>query len=122
MNQPDFATILDDCIQRMQQGESLASCLADYPEQAAELTPMLELTADLFTLPPLEATPAATQRGWDEMMAAWDEQPAPPKRRAMFTLWPLWWPKLVGSFQGRTQATGALVLRTAMAVLLLECT
>ncbi len=35
------AEILDDCLQRLQAGEALASCLARYPDQAAGLQPML---------------------------------------------------------------------------------
>jgi hypothetical protein len=35
------AEILDDCLQRLQAGEALASCLARYPDQATGLRPML---------------------------------------------------------------------------------
>ena len=38
-----FRDILDDCIDRVLQGESMEQCLARYPEQAAELEPLLRV-------------------------------------------------------------------------------
>jgi hypothetical protein len=37
----NLTTILDDCLQRLAAGESVAQCLARYPEAALELAPML---------------------------------------------------------------------------------
>lgn len=37
----EFNIILDECIDRLNRGERLESCLADYPEQAEELKPIL---------------------------------------------------------------------------------
>ena len=39
--------IFDDCLERMLQGESIESCLRDYPEEAAELKPLLRTTLDI---------------------------------------------------------------------------
>jgi hypothetical protein len=38
----DFEKILDVCIDRMNRGESLDSCLADYPDYVAQLEPLLQ--------------------------------------------------------------------------------
>ena len=38
----DFEKILDDCIDRMNRGESLDSCLTDYPDYAGQLKPLLQ--------------------------------------------------------------------------------
>lgn len=38
----DFEKILDECIDRMNRGESLDSCLADYPDYAGQLQPLLQ--------------------------------------------------------------------------------
>lgn len=46
----DLPTILDDCLQRLQNGESIGECLARYPEQAANLAPMLTAATQLQTL------------------------------------------------------------------------
>lgn len=38
-----FENILDECLERLRQGESLEQCLARYPERAAELDPLLRV-------------------------------------------------------------------------------
>jgi hypothetical protein len=38
-----FEKILDECLERLIQGESVEECLARYPEQAAELEPLLRV-------------------------------------------------------------------------------
>jgi hypothetical protein len=38
-----FENILDECLERLCQGESVEQCLARYPEQAAELEPLLRV-------------------------------------------------------------------------------
>jgi hypothetical protein len=38
----DFEKILDDCVDRMNRGESLDSCLVDYPDFAGQLKPLLQ--------------------------------------------------------------------------------
>ncbi len=40
-----FDDILSDCTERLLQGESVEQCLARYPEQAAELEPLLRVAA-----------------------------------------------------------------------------
>jgi hypothetical protein len=44
-----FQDILDDCIERALQGESVEQCLARYPEQAAELEPLLRVALSART-------------------------------------------------------------------------
>ena len=39
----EFEAILDECLQRLLEGESVEQCLARYPEQAAELEPLLQV-------------------------------------------------------------------------------
>ncbi len=74
MNQIDFQSILDQCIKRIQEGEALARCLADYPEMAEELRPLLTLSADLIDLEPLAPSAQGVQRGRDLMFAAFDQE------------------------------------------------
>jgi hypothetical protein len=40
----EIERILDECIDRLLQGESVEQCLQDYPEQAAELEPLLRVS------------------------------------------------------------------------------
>jgi hypothetical protein len=37
----DFDRILDECVDRLNHGEAIDACLADYPEQAKKLAPLL---------------------------------------------------------------------------------
>ena len=46
-----FDDILEDCLARIQAGASLADCLRIYPDQAAELSPLLETFLALQTVP-----------------------------------------------------------------------
>ena len=46
----DLDTSLDNCLQRMEAGESVASCLARYPDHAAALAPMLATASQLNVL------------------------------------------------------------------------
>jgi hypothetical protein len=46
MSEP-IAEILAKCLDRMEAGASLESCLADFPKQAAELEPLLQLTQQM---------------------------------------------------------------------------
>ena len=68
MSEPDFYTILDDCLARQRRGEALEVCLADYPAQASELTPVLALSADLLQLPRLEPSSQVFASGYETMM------------------------------------------------------
>lgn len=56
----NLAAILDDCLQRIQAGETIAGCLARYPDQAADLAPMLAVAAQLARLTGQQ--PSADQR------------------------------------------------------------
>jgi len=40
-----FENILEECLERLRQGESMEQCLARYPEQAADLAPLLQVAA-----------------------------------------------------------------------------
>jgi hypothetical protein len=83
----DLATILDDCVHRMLGGESVEDCLADYPEEAAELTPMLRTASVLqwlagFHLP--DARRQQTRTALRQVVAA---SQAMPKRPAWMAFW-----------------------------------
>ena len=46
-----FDDILDRCLERIEDGESIESCLNDYPRHANELRGSLEMAARLHQLP-----------------------------------------------------------------------
>lgn len=68
---PDqFETILNDCINHINRGDTVASCIASYPEYAEELEPMLEA---MYTTKSAFASVATTQvkeRAKQRMMTA----------------------------------------------------
>jgi len=43
----DFDLILDECVNRINQGDSLEACLNDYPSYAARLKPLLQSMCDI---------------------------------------------------------------------------
>lgn len=47
-----FEEALNDCLERMRRGESLQSCLARFPQHAADLAPLLQVGQMLRTAPP----------------------------------------------------------------------
>lgn len=56
----DFDRILDECIDRIKRGESLEDCLANYPDHAGQLKPLLE--AVLQTREVYSYTPSAASK------------------------------------------------------------
>ena len=77
MDQPDFYTIFDECIARLEQGASVEDCLQAYPEFAESLAPALATTAELLQLSPLAPSAETTAQGLNAVMAAFDSQPKP---------------------------------------------
>ena len=62
--------ILDDCLQRLQTGETIAACLDRYPDQASELTPMLAAAARLQPLAGQRLSDAQRAQGRAAVRAA----------------------------------------------------
>jgi len=62
----DFDRILDECIDRLNHGETIDACLTDYPEQAKQLEPllraMIQTEAAYSFTPSVNAKRAARQR------------------------------------------------------------
>ena len=62
----DFDRILDECIDRMNRGERMEACLAEYPEHARQLEPLLRAVTQTKAVysfsPTAEAKRAARQR------------------------------------------------------------
>ncbi len=51
-DRPDLMPLVDICLRRIRAGESVDACLADYPAEAAELRPLLEVALLLRPAPP----------------------------------------------------------------------
>jgi len=64
----NFDKILDQCIDRINNGESIESCLADYPGYSEQLKPLLQAmiaTKGSYTFPPREDAKATAKRSFE---------------------------------------------------------
>lgn len=75
----DFDTLLDQCLARLQTGESLDTILREYPDDAARLRPLLEVATRVYTLPAPRARSFAYTAARQRMLAAVDERSAQPR-------------------------------------------
>lgn len=115
MSQPDFYAILDDCVTRMSQGDSLEACLADYPDQVTELNPALALSADLMHLSPLEPTTEVLAQGYEAMMETLATQDRPSWFSGLLSLLG----QLTSPLKPREAGRPMLALRVAMLLLII---
>jgi len=80
----DLDKLLDKCIDRMNEGESLEECLASYPEQAKELEPLLRAVWDFrgaFSLIPRASAKSVTRRRLDAALVNSDRRLQERQRR-----------------------------------------
>ena len=54
--------ILELCLERLAQGDTVENCLADYPQEAAELRPLLQAAQQLHSLSPQQPSVAADKQ------------------------------------------------------------
>lgn len=66
----DFAWVLEDCLRRLDSGQSMQECLAAYPDQAEGLQPMLLVAGRIRAAPAPQPRPEAIHRGRERMLAA----------------------------------------------------
>ena len=84
----DFDDILDDCLERLRQGERVEECAARYPPHSAELVPLLEVAAT--TMQAAASVPVrweAKSRGLNRLGEALAQRSVPSGRRFG---WPGW--------------------------------
>ena len=97
MNKKEFDNILEACLERMlTRGETVEQCLADYPEQAVELEPLLRTA--LFTRRALSIKPRPEfrERARYQLRTALQEMEEKRQRRFAFFSWqPQWVTALV---------------------------
>jgi len=79
-----FASILDECLTAVTDGEPLESCLARYPKHADELRRHLRLAQRIVLTPPHEPRPAAQAAAWHQFRAQAEDRRL--GRRSPFSL------------------------------------
>jgi uncharacterized cupredoxin-like copper-binding protein len=93
----DLDILLDKCIDRMNQGDSLEECLASYPEQAKELEPLLRAiwgVRDACSPIPSATAKSVTRRRLDAALVDADRRFQERQRRTM----PLFaWPRVAAA-------------------------
>ncbi len=86
-----FDEILDECVSRINSGDSLEHCVARYPDHAEELEPLLKTIVEIQTpiqfIPSLRAKSIATQRFNNAMNKVENGREI---RRPMFRMLPRW--------------------------------
>ncbi len=84
MKRRDFDRELDDCLDRLERGEPVARCLLSYPENAAELEPLLRAASRALVArslaPSVDATAQARTRFRSALAQATAEQDSPAGR------------------------------------------
>lgn len=84
----EFDDILDECLERLlAKGETLEQCLASYPEQAAELKPMLETALATKRASAIEPRPEFRARARYQFRSALQ---AMESKGPLFGWWPRW--------------------------------
>jgi hypothetical protein len=85
----DFENILNECLDRLMDGESVESCLARYPQHAAGLEPLLKTALEARTAASISPDPGFRQRAGLEFQKAIAEMPEKTPRRPF--RWQLRW-------------------------------
>ncbi len=80
----EFERILDQCIDRISGGQSAEKCLADYPEHAARLKPILSAMSLVRATYAFKPSPAAKARARQRLENALLERSASEKKRPSF--------------------------------------
>jgi len=85
----EFNNILDECLERLINGEAIEKCLADYPDYSVELEPLLRTVLDARKASAIEPRPEFRERSGYEFQAAIREM-EPEKGRGFFAWFPRW--------------------------------
>lgn len=90
MKNEEFNNILDECLERiLNKGEAVEQCLAGYPEQAAELEPLLQTALTVKKVSAIQPRPEFTAKARYQFRSAL--QTVKPKRKFSFFGWQSRW-------------------------------
>jgi hypothetical protein len=76
----DFDNILDECLQRLLEGETVEACLSLYPEHAAELEPLLRTAQNTLKTTDIRPGPEFRDRARYQFQSAVREMPVKERR------------------------------------------
>ena len=98
-----FDDIFNECIERMARGEPIESCLADYPDHAEELKPLLMTSQSALSLSSIEATREFKEAARSRVLKAVYEQGSSKGTMS-------WLPAMSRRFKAWATVAAALVL------------
>jgi hypothetical protein len=81
----EFDNILDECLQRLLEGDSIEACLSRYPEHAAELEPLLRTASHTLKAADIQPRPDFRDRARYQFQMAVREMPVK-ESRGFFTV------------------------------------
>jgi hypothetical protein len=115
MNMP-IDLLLDECLEKIHQGESLENCLAAHPLEAQALRPLLLSAAALNTVPPQRSSETVYQKGRVRMFAMIAQEfPAPAVSENAFSRYSV---RIITWITGKENIDMKLATRLAIAFLL----
>jgi len=85
----EFESILDECLERLAKGETLEQCLKSYPEQAAQLEPLLQMAQEVRRASAISPRSEFKARARYEFRSA-VQAAAVKKKLPLFSLRPRW--------------------------------
>jgi hypothetical protein len=91
MNDNEFNEILNQCLDRMFKGETVAQCLRDYPDLARELEPLLSTALAARTLSSIKPASEFKSRARSQFQVALNQMEAKKQRRSSLFRWHWRW-------------------------------
>src|ERR1035437_62311 len=91
MNDNEFNEILNQCLDRMFKGETVAQCLRDYPDLAREREPLLSTARAARTLSSIKPAPEFKSRARSQFQAALNQMEEKKQRRSSLFRWHWRW-------------------------------
>ncbi|MBS3749976.1 MAG: hypothetical protein KGY39_00545 [Anaerolineales bacterium] len=70
LNEKPFAAIVEICLERIKEGESVESCLSSFPEHAKRLAPLLNAASFSMDIKTPQPDPKAKSQGRERVIAA----------------------------------------------------
>jgi hypothetical protein len=104
----ELDNILEDCLERVLKGETIEQCLADYPEHAVELEPLLRTALDTREAAAIKPRPEFRDRARYQFQAALRET-EPEKDRGFFGWQRRWVTVVVSVFALLVVVSGTVV-------------
>jgi anti-sigma-K factor RskA len=109
-----FEDILDICLERITRGESVELCLASYPEEAAELEPLLRVALSVTEVSSIEPRPEFKNAAKYRLLSALEaKEEKRARRRLVFWGWQRRWATVVAAVLVVILIGGSAVMASA---------